>query len=112
MPVTFNKPGFKKVSHSENTYVEVEKVTKSGEVLPLHSEDTVKGVVLQTSEPSKVGVNAGLTINTGDFSSLKIAVSIYRPCNPTKEDEDECFEYCRTWVAEKVVVLQSTFLES
>lgn len=48
------------------------------------------------TEPAKVGVNMGLTLNLGNFESARIDVSISVPCY--REETDEAYRYAREWV--------------
>lgn len=50
------------------------------------------------ANPSKVGVGAGVTKNMGNFESIRIDVSLARPCGTSAEAEDQAFEYTSQWV--------------
>lgn len=50
--------------------------------------------------PATVGVDLGLTINTGNFESARISVSVMVPCY--REEAESAYEWAKNWVEEKV----------
>lgn len=50
--------------------------------------------------PATVGVDLGLTINTGNFESARISVSVTVPCY--REEVESAYEWAKNWVEEKV----------
>lgn len=51
------------------------------------------------TEPAKVEVGLGLTLNIGNFESAKISVSITVPCY--KEEVEDAYDWAKNWVAER-----------
>lgn len=54
--------------------------------------------------PCRVGFKAGMTINTGNYSSVRFDVSIEIPCDAV--EVDDVYEFAKNWVdnrAEEVV---------
>lgn len=47
-----------------------------------------------------MGVSGGRTINTGNYESVKITVSLNMPCAPT--DLDATYEFATNWVGDKL----------
>jgi hypothetical protein len=52
--------------------------------------------------PANVGVDLGLTINTGNFESARISVSVLVPCY--REEIDDAYRWAKEWVEERVKV--------
>jgi hypothetical protein len=58
---------------------------------------------VQPGEPlAEVGVHYGLTINTGNYESVKLDVSIRFPCYPNKESVDATYEAVQSWAQDKI----------
>lgn len=51
-------------------------------------------------EPAHVRVGAGLTINMGNFESLRLDCSVSLPCRP--DDIEETYEIAAQFVADKI----------
>jgi hypothetical protein len=52
------------------------------------------------TEPAKVGVNMGLTLNLGNFESARIDVSLSIPCY--SEETDAAYLYAKDWVEKRL----------
>lgn len=52
-----------------------------------------------------VGVDAAMTINLGDYNSVRIGVSLHLPCY--HQEIDEVFEFSKQWVDEKMQKLRA-----
>ena len=46
---------------------------------------------VENPNPAYVSVNGGMTINTGNYESIKIGVSVSFPCEPTTEAVKETY---------------------
>jgi hypothetical protein len=66
------------------------------------SEETThtKGKLIPESLMHKVNVTGGQTLNTGNYESVKISVSLTIPC--AKDEIDDAFEFASSWVSEKI----------
>lgn len=51
------------------------------------------------TEPAKVEVSLGLTLNLGNFESARISVGVTVPCY--KEETDAAYEWAKNWVSER-----------
>lgn len=49
---------------------------------------------------SRVSATLGVTLNTGNYESVKTSVTVTRPCYPG--EEAKCFEFCDSFVTERV----------
>lgn len=115
MAVSFNKPGFKKTLSQEST----EQVIHKGIPAPgapmeetvLHEESASEIVAIPTELYSNVEIGAGMTVNTGDFNSVRIYVSLKRPCPDNEGDEGDTYDHCKKWVVEKLGDLYKEFVE-
>jgi len=59
------------------------------------------GEALMSSEPMcNVGVTCGITINTGNYNSVKLQVSLHAPSPP--DEIDEVFDFVEGWVDKKL----------
>lgn len=54
------------------------------------------------TEPAKVGLNMGITLNLGNFESARIDVSLHQPCYA--EEKDAAFTNARQWVEDRLRV--------
>jgi hypothetical protein len=52
------------------------------------------------TEPAKVVVNYGLTINLGNFESARVDVAAYVPCY--KEEMDDAYEFASEFVTKRI----------
>lgn len=50
--------------------------------------------------PANVGVDLGLTVNTGNFESARITVSVSVPCY--REEIDDAYRWAKEWAEERV----------
>lgn len=50
--------------------------------------------------PATVGIDLGLTINTGNFESARISVSVSVPCY--REEIDGAYEWAKNFVEERI----------
>ncbi len=52
------------------------------------------------TEPAKVSVSQGLTLNLGNYESARIEVSVSVPCY--KEEVDDAYKYALNWVESRL----------
>ncbi len=57
-------------------------------------------VGLFVTEPAKVSVSQGLTLNLGNYESARIEVSIAVPCY--REEVDDAYRYAISWVEDRL----------
>lgn len=62
----------------------------------------------QGEEPAFVQVGAGLTINMGNFESLRIDCQVRLPCRP--DELDETYDQAANFVADKIAEEQTRWL--
>jgi len=63
-------------------------------------EKVTKAPLLFDQPTAMVGVKGGLTINLGNYSSLRVDVSLTMPCYVT--ELEEVFAFTHGWVDEKL----------
>lgn len=73
--------------------------TSAGEQ-PLTSEDETLEVHEFVTEPARVGLEYGLTLNLGNYESARIAVSVSIPCY--KEEMEGAYDAAARWVESKI----------
>lgn len=61
-------------------------------------------------EPAHVQVGAGMTVNLGNFESLRIDCSVRIPCRPTERDIEATYEQAAQFVADKIADEQARWL--
>jgi len=66
--------------------------TQKDEVLEIHNF---------TTEPAKVTVEMGMTVNLGNYESARIAVALVLPCY--KEEIEDAYEFGREWVEKRTL---------
>ena len=89
--------------------VSVQAKDRDGPYHETDREDTILTRKFREGEhPAYVKVGAGMTINLGDFNSLRIDVSVSLPCLP--EEIDECQILASDWVADKVADEETNWL--
>jgi hypothetical protein len=49
-----------------------------------------------------VGFDAGFTLKLGNFEMARVDVRISYPCAPTLEAVGQTYEFCKTWVAQRL----------
>ncbi len=54
------------------------------------------------TEPAKVSVGMGLTLNLGNYESARIDVSLVVPCY--REESNDAYNYARKWVEDRLAV--------
>jgi len=81
--------------------------TKTGEIkdydekVPLSTGKVAEeGPDKVTHAPYRVNVSAHMTINQGNYNSIKVGVSLTAPSS--FQELDEVFEFCEKWVDEKL----------
>lgn len=72
---------------------------QSGESESDPVNETIQVTKFET-EPAKVRVGFGLTINMGNYESARLDVSVEVPCY--KEQVDDAYERAKDWVEERV----------
>lgn len=72
---------------------------QSGEVEADPVDETIEVTKFET-EPAKVRVGFGLTINLGNYESARLDVSVEVPCY--KEQVDEAYDQAKDWVEGRV----------
>lgn len=63
---------------------------------PMEVKNEELEVALFVTEPAKVSIGQGLTLNLGNFESARIDVSIAIPCY--REEVDAAYSYAQNWV--------------
>lgn len=53
------------------------------------------------TEPARVTVEMGMTVNLGNYEAARISVSLSVPCY--LEEHDNAFEYAKTWVNKRTL---------
>jgi hypothetical protein len=56
----------------------------------------------QISTPATITVSSGITLNLGNYESLRVDVGISLPCKPTKKDVEETYTKALQFVEEKL----------
>jgi len=51
---------------------------------------------------AQIGVKGGVTLNVGNFQSVRIDVECSLPCYPVKDSLDECYEFAKKFVEDKM----------
>jgi len=72
---------------------------QSGEAEADPTNETIEVTKFDT-EPAKVRVGFGLTINLGNYESARLDVSVEVPCY--KEQVDDAYAAAKGWVEERV----------
>jgi hypothetical protein len=72
---------------------------QSGEAESDPTNETIEVTKFET-EPAKVRVGFGLTINLGNYESARLDVSVEVPCY--KEQVDDAYDKAKVWVEERV----------
>lgn len=54
------------------------------------------------STPATITVSSGITLNLGNYESLRIDVGISLPCKPTKKDVEDTYTKALQFVEEKL----------
>lgn len=70
--------------------------------------DVLRETFADNEQPAFVKVGAGMTINLGNFESLRIDCSVTLPCHP--ENIDIAYETASEFVSKKIDEEQSTWL--
>lgn len=53
-------------------------------------------------KPAVVAFGAGLTLNLGGYQMARCDVRIEYPCAPTRADVQATYEFCKSWVTERL----------
>ena len=85
------------MSTKKETVVRVEKSFKNGSETDIEKTLAVREFV---TEPAVVGLTYGITINLGNFNSVRLSVSLNMPCY--KEEVDDAYAWASEWVGTKV----------
>jgi hypothetical protein len=67
---------------------------------PPEGEEDIIAVHEFATEPAKVTVEYGLTMNLGDYNSAKLTVSVTVPCY--KEEIDDAYEFAQAWAEQRL----------
>lgn len=81
-------------------YITRETKTEDGDVIVSPIEEIEVSKPQPVAVPCVVGVNAGMTIPTGEYASVKIGVLLSVTVEPS--DIEDAFEECSTWVSDKL----------
>jgi hypothetical protein len=54
------------------------------------------------TEPAKIEVSLGLTLNLGNYESARLSVGMTVPCY--KEESDDAFNWAKDWISERLKV--------
>ena len=99
-------------SRTQETGRAMTSTTVSDRQGPYHessSEDTVLTREFADNEPiAQVKVGAGLTLNLGNFESLRIDCHVTIPCS--RDDLDEAYDTASQFVSDKIQQEQSSWL--
>lgn len=74
-------------------------VVKKKEGVPQTEEETL-AVHRFATEPAKIELSLGLTINLGNFESARLLVGMQVPCY--KEESDDAFEWAKSWISDRL----------
>lgn len=66
------------------------------------TQNTIAQPELTTGANATINVSSGITLNLGNYESLRIDVGITLPCKPTKKDVEDTYARCIEWVEEKL----------
>lgn len=72
----------------------------SGQEPVTSEEEEILAVHRFITNPAEVEVSVGLTINTGNYNTAKLHVSVRLPCY--KEEIDEAYVFAQKWVEDRV----------
>ena len=79
-------------------------VTKQYKIDGKEGEPSTKEELLSVqrfaTEPARVAVELGLTLNLGNYESARISVSLTVPCY--REEAHDAYAFARKWVIERV----------
>ena len=75
-------------------------LTESGRTLALEEESETIEVRRFEVEPAEVGIDLSVTVNLGNYSSCRVAVSFRAPCY--YEERDECYEDVASFVKSRL----------
>lgn len=68
---------------------------------PAKDTDEVIQINRFATEPARVAVSMGMTVNLGNYESVRIDVSITVPCY--FEEHEEAYSYARSWVEKRTL---------
>jgi hypothetical protein len=86
---------------NQQAFVSKQFLVKGKEVDTPQSDPELLGVHLFQTEPARVAVEMGMTINLGNFESVRISVSLTVPCY--SEEKDAAFDYAKKWVEKRTL---------
>ena len=69
------------------------------EGVPQNDEEVI-AIHRFATEPARVEVNLGLTLNLGNYESAKLTVGVTVPCY--KEETEGAFVWAREWIEKKI----------
>jgi len=93
-----------KLSEGHNSVIEVSKQYKNGSRVV---EDDTESEILAVHRfpegvnPAHVGFNASITVNLGNYESVKVGVLVSLPAYP--EEIDDAFVAARNWVMPRLL---------
>lgn len=98
MAVEFKKPGFqpKYVGEGVASKEETKGVPYEEKILVPGKQPTAQ----EAKTLAKVGVKMGVTLNTGNFNSVRLDVSFELPCDPA--DADDTYDTILGWIDERL----------
>lgn len=77
---------------------------------PVSEEEEVLEVHQFVTEPAKVVVDYGLTLNLGNYESARIGVAVTIPCY--KEEIEKAYKVATDWAESKIMEERETILRS
>lgn len=80
-------------------YVTKQFVAKKKEGVAQTEEETL-AVHRFATEPAKIEVSLGLTLNLGSFESAKLLVGMQVPCY--KEEANDAFDWAKEWISTRL----------
>jgi len=77
---------------------------------PVSEEEEVISVHRFETEPAKVTVDYGLTLNLGNYESARIGVAVSIPCYV--EEVDRTYEKATDWAAKRIMQERDDIIDS
>ncbi len=98
------KPKETKIEHATTVTVDRSIERSGGEVVSHESESDYIAVHQFTTAPAEIGTSLGMTLNVGDFESVRIDITCKIPCY--KEEVaaayDFAFKFCEDRLREEI----------
>lgn len=89
--------------------IKIEKVTPTAKIEVQHKDGSIVTKHEQVAPPTivtpsmaNVGMKLGTTINTGNYESVRVDVSLFMPSETSAEQLNDTFEAVSQWVDDKL----------